>query len=426
MNTPEKKQVIGIVLIVALVFAISIGIGYINLNYTITITKKENTSEPVKNNHLPTFDFNTENIRDHVKIDPSIPNDYQKKVHDDSESIGDNEAQKCKILFAGDTYLAPNIVREYTYGGGLYTILDDIYIDAIDKSDYFVANLETCITDRNTYDVKKEYSLKQSPDELHVLDSLGINLFATANNHAMDFGHDALVDTWQYLDYIGRHTFGSGPNKEEARKPFIVTINGVRVAFFNATGVVPKEDWKATDKTLGITYLADPYEYIIPEIKRLKENDIVDKAIVFLHWGKELAEKPSKTQVEQARSLARGGADLVVGAHPHIPQTIEYYDGKPIVYSLGNFIFGKNILKQMALIQIEFDIKNNDTKLKVIPGTGWWNSTKAYRFEERQFCFDNYINGADGTIIFDNDGYVYERSKLATQSIATMEASFNK
>ena len=78
-----------------------------------------------------------------------------------------------------------------------------------------------------------------------------------------------------------------------------------------------------------------------------------------------------------------------------------------LIWSFVNFVFGKNILKQMALIQIEFDIKNNDTKLKVIPGTGWWNCTKAYRFEERQFCFDNYINGADGTIIFDNDGYVY-------------------
>jgi poly-gamma-glutamate synthesis protein (capsule biosynthesis protein) len=421
MGNLERKQVIGIVLIVVLIFAISIGIGYFNLNYTVTITRKEKDASSATKNHTERFDFNNESIRDHIKIDSSAPSDYKKVAHDDNESLGNEEAGQCKILFAGDTYLAPNIVREYTYGGGLYTILDDIYIDAIDKIDYFVANLETCITDRDTDDVKKEFSLKQSPDDLHVLDSLGVNLFATANNHALDFGHEALADTWQYLDYIGINTFGSGSNKEEARKPFIVTINGVRVAFFNATGVVPKEDWKATETERGVTYLSDPYEYIIPQIRKLKENDQIDKAIVFVHWGKELEEKPSKTQIEQAHNLVIGGADLVVGAHPHIPQTIEYYRGKPIVYSLGNFIFGKNILKQMALVQIEFDLKKDETKLKVIPGTGWWNSTKAYRFEERQFCFDKYIQDSDSDLIFDKDGYVYEKNMLSTPSIAQIE-----
>ena len=427
MESREKKPTLGIILAILLVVALSIGVGYFNLNYnlTVSVTKKENEEDKINIGHFSSFDFRKENIRDHITIDSSIPNNYEKKKHDDNEAIGNSEAKKCSILFAGDIFLAPNIVREYTYGGGLYTILDDIFISAIDKSDYFVANLETCITDRNTFDVKKEYSLKQSPDELHVLDSLGVNLFATANNHAMDFGHDALVDTWQYLDYIGKHTFGSGPNKEEARKPFIITINGVRLAFFNATSVVPKDDWKATDKTPGITYLIDPYEYIIPEIRRLKDENIIDKAIVFLHWGKELEEQPNKMQVECAHSFVRGGADLVVGAHPHIPQTIEYYEGKPIVYSLGNFVFGKNILKQLALVQIEFDLENNGTKLKVIPGTGWWNTTKAYRFEERQFCFDKYIEKSLGKLIFDNDGYVYDRSMLSTPSIAQIEKSIN-
>ena len=276
MESREKKPTLGIILAILLIVALSIGVGYFNLNYnlTVSITKKENEEDKINIGHFSSFDFRKENIRDHITIDSSISNNYEKKKHDDNEAIGNSETKKCSILFAGDIFLAPNIVREYTYGGGLYTILDDIFISAIDKSDYFVANLETCITDRNTFDVKKEYSLKQSPDELHVLDSLGVNLFATANNHAMDFGHDALVDTWQYLDYIGKHTFGSGPNKEEARKPFIITINGVRLAFFNATSVVPKDDWKATDKTPGITYLIDPYEYIIPEIRRLKDERI--------------------------------------------------------------------------------------------------------------------------------------------------------
>ena len=422
MERSNGKVVIGIIIIVFLVFAISIGIAIFNLNYVITITPRSKVAENTDNvYHRSNFDFNNENIRDYVKIDPNSPNNYEKLEHDDEESIGDRKSKKCSILIAGDTYIAPNIVREYTHGGGLYTIMDEVFIDAIDNSDFFVANLETSITDRNTFDVTKEYSLKQSPDELHVLDSLGVDLFATANNHSLDFGSDALADTWQYLDYIGVHTFGSGKNEEDARKPFRITINGVRVAIFNATSIVPKDGWKASDNNRGVYYLSDPYKYIVPEIRRLKEENKIDKAIVFLHWGKELDELPTTIQVNQAHNLIHGGADLVVGAHPHIPQTIEYYEGKPIVYSLGNFLFGKNILKQLAVIQIEFDLIEGESKLKVIPGTGWWNTTKAYKYEERQFCFDKYVQTSPSDIVFDEEGYVYERYKLATMSVAEIE-----
>lgn len=422
MDRSSRKVVIGVVIIVVLVFAISIGIGIFNLNYVVTITPRSKITENTTNiYHTASFDFNNENIRDYVKINPAVPNNYEKLEHDDAESIGNRKLKKCSVLIAGDTYIAPNIVREYTHGGGLYTIMDETYIDAIDRSDFFIANLETCITDRNTFDVAKEYSLKQSPDELHVLDSLGVDLFATANNHSLDFGSDALADTWQYLDYIGVHTFGSGRNEEEARKPFIITINGVRLAFFNATSIVPKDDWKAAENKRGVYYLADPYKFIVPEIQKLKDNDVIDKAIVFLHWGKELDELPTSIQVNQAHNLIHGGADLVVGAHPHIPQTIEYYEGKPIVYSLGNFLFGKNILKQLAVIQIEFDLIEGESKLKVIPGTGWWNTTKAYKYDEKQFCFDKYVQTSPSDIVFDDEGYVYEKYKLATMSIADIE-----
>ena len=88
--------------------------------------------------------------------------------------------------------------------------------------------------------------------------------------------------------------------------------------------------------------------------------------VVLIHWGIEREEKPQEYQRALAKRYIDAGADLVIGSHPHVLQGIEYYKGKPIFYSLGNFVFGSSIPKTM-LVQSEFS--NDSLDLKLIPGT---------------------------------------------------------
>jgi len=157
---------------------------------------------------------------------------------------------------------------------------------------------------------------------------------SVANNHAYDWGPEALLDTLERLRQAGIAPVGAGENDLAAHYPRIADLQGVKLAFLAYVDVEPKTAIAGPDKP-GVAWL--DADRVLADIRFARP--LADLVIVSLHWGNEYATRPAKRQVELAHQMVEAGADLVVGSHPHVVQSLEQFAGGWIAYSLGNFVF---------------------------------------------------------------------------------------
>jgi poly-gamma-glutamate synthesis protein (capsule biosynthesis protein) len=214
-------------------------------------------------------------------------------------------------------------------------------------SDLFVVNLECPFTDKGTK-LQKNFNFRARPELVAALEAGGVDVVSLANNHLMDFGPEGLFDTLTVLDTAKIARFGAGRSLSEARAPAIVTVQGVRIAFLGYfflgdRNIEPKEVI-ATGSTPGVAgHFSDTGELkkmLVADVRAAKKR--ADHVIPFFHWGREGRGLPEPYQVDLGRAAIDAGASAVIGSHPHVLQGIELYRDRPIVYSLGNFVFGGN------------------------------------------------------------------------------------
>ncbi|OIJ10364.1 hypothetical protein BKP35_14420 [Anaerobacillus arseniciselenatis] len=230
--------------------------------------------------------------------------------------------------------------------------------------DYAIVNLETAVTNRGI-PYRKQFNFRTGPQSLVALKEAGFHMVSLANNHTMDYGEKGLVDTIDYLNDVGLAYIGAGRNSEEAYRAHIVEIKGQQIAFLGFSRVLPTVSWYAGPEKPGIAsgYQLDRMVRIVEETK--KE---VDYVFVFMHWGIERQQTPEPYQIYDARAMIDAGADGIVGAHPHVIQGLDYYKGKPIAYSLGNFLFPDYVSGLTAESCIlTFIIREDEIKMKYIP-----------------------------------------------------------
>ncbi len=184
---------------------------------------------------------------------------------------------------------------------GIQAIADEAMLSHMNGADLFMLNQEFAFSQRGEpwpdkqYTFHKQYTFRTDPKYVSIFKDLGTDVVTVANNHSLDFGKDAFTDTLKALADAEIPAAGGGYNIQEASAPVIRTIAGQTFAIFAATRVSPAYEWYATDSQPGIFQLAHGY--------------------------------------------IEAGADLVVGCHPHVLQGFEYYQGVPIIYSLGNYLF---------------------------------------------------------------------------------------
>jgi poly-gamma-glutamate capsule biosynthesis protein CapA/YwtB (metallophosphatase superfamily) len=228
-------------------------------------------------------------------------------------------------------------------GGALTGLLDAKGMDfpyarlkpLLAGADHVVGNLECPVTRRGTPWAGKKYTYRTAPRHAGVLTAGGFHTVTLANNHAMDFGPEGVEDTLKNLDAAKiRHT-GAAMSESAAKEPVEVTLGGKTFIFLAFAYTYPLESHAKGAKP-G-TYFAS-----VPSITRetARARKKADRVIVFIHAGVEYEHKVHPDQRLLARAAVDAGADAVVGHHPHVLQEIEEYRGKPIVYSLGNFVFG--------------------------------------------------------------------------------------
>jgi poly-gamma-glutamate synthesis protein (capsule biosynthesis protein) len=188
-----------------------------------------------------------------------------------------------------------------------------------------------------------------------------------ANNHALDWGVTGFVEELELLRKDGIHWFGGGHNLQQARKPYVFTARGRRVALLGYNDYPPRS-FAATARRAGTAWLVE--KDVVSDIRAAKATAGAELVFVYLHWGEELTDKPTKEQSRLARHLIDAGADAILGSHPHVTQTIEWYGGRPIVYSLGNFVFDyfphdPSIWKSY-IVRLEYD-EGRPAKLSTLP-----------------------------------------------------------
>jgi poly-gamma-glutamate capsule biosynthesis protein CapA/YwtB (metallophosphatase superfamily) len=266
------------------------------------------------------------------------------------------------ITFAGDSMMAGKVADIVKREGFQYPFQDSAPIFA--NSDITMLNLETALSEHGEAK-EKEYTFRSDPLMAPSLKEAGVDIVSVANNHALDFGQDAFLDTLKHLRQAEVAYVGGGKNREEAYAPIRKYLYGKSISFFGFSRVLAEADWHAGKNHPGMASAYDPslvYEAIATEINQS------DYTIVYLHWGKELAEEPLPYQVELAHGLIDRGVDLVIGSHPHVLQGLEWYKGKLIAYSLGNFVFTTSRVaegRQSGILEIK--LKGEQITPRFIP-----------------------------------------------------------
>jgi poly-gamma-glutamate capsule biosynthesis protein CapA/YwtB (metallophosphatase superfamily) len=201
------------------------------------------------------------------------------------------------------------------------------------EADIKHGNLETPVTTRGKK-TDKTWNFRAHPKLLPILKAAGFHVLTIANNHVWDYGLEGFLDTVAALKKGGWTMIGGGKDRAEAEKVRVVTRNGLKVGFVGLTSTNPKEGWAKPNKP-GVAY--SDFSRIAGVVSKAKEA--CDVLVVSFHGGTELADDPNEIQKAVAHAAMDAGADLFLGHHPHLLQPVEVYNGRPIVYSLGNFMF---------------------------------------------------------------------------------------
>lgn len=234
------------------------------------------------------------------------------------------------LMFAGDIMLADRPGECIARGVDPFRPFADI-LKAADKC---IGNLECVISTKGTPIPEKNWTFQPHPRVLPVL-ARHVGIVSLANNHTGDFGHAAFVEQIDLLDQHHIAHFGGGRNCLQARTPYLVQVKGIRIALLGYNDFHPRE-FEAGPSWPGVAWCEDAQ--VLADIAAARSIHKADLVIPFMHWGEEQVPANDR-QKRLARRMIDAGADMVIGSHPHVTQGAEYYKGRLIVYSLGNFIF---------------------------------------------------------------------------------------
>lgn len=248
-----------------------------------------------------------------------------------SLNLSKANAETVSMAFVGDVML------DETPGKVIKSGRDPLapFAAILGNADIRIGNLECVVASKGTPEPDKPYTFRAHPRTLKVL-KRHFDALALANNHSGDFGPEAFAEMLSLLKQQKIAYFGGGNNLAEAHKPLILEKKGLKIALLAYNAFFPRSFEADFDKP-GIAWSED--EQVQLDIRRAREVDHADLVIPVMHWGWEHEPMASERQQQLAKIMIDAGADAVVGGHPHVTQNIEHYRGKPIFYSLGNFVF---------------------------------------------------------------------------------------
>ncbi len=254
----------------------------------------------------------------------------------------------------------------------------------LDNDDFTFANLEVVFTERTRH-ADKRYPLVAEPRYAQVLLHSGIDAVNTVNNHCFDFTVDGYRDTMDTLDALGVKHFGTTYVGMKNEQDVLLTaeVKGVKIG------------------ALGFTYPQDTDEKLIRERIEALRAQGCQIVVVSLHWGDETKGVQNAWQMKFARKVIDAGADMIWGHHAHVLQPVQFYNGKPILFSTGNFTFGtmsSSVDRDTGIFQLTFEVDETGAQaveLTVIPcrttGSGDYRPYELTEQAERERVFKKLI-----------------------------------
>ena len=314
---------------------------------------------------------------------------------DDSEPDTDTT-----LLFAGDVYFSDYVLENYRQSG-IQGVLSKNLLQEMKQADITMVNNEFPYSTRGSMAPDKQFTFRIDPEYVSILSECGVDLVTLANNHVLDYGKEALTDTFQTLDDAGIAYAGAGQSLKRAAKLIRKKANGHTFGFLAASRVFPDVSWNVENAQPGVLSAYDPARLLAAVQNARSKCDVL---CVYVHWGIERNTTPEPYQVSMAHALIDAGADAVIGAHPHVLQGVELYKGKPVFYSLGNFIFYQNTDRTaVAKLTLHPDGK---TVWQLLPAKASLACTSLVTDADSCREFYEYMSGLSENVAFTADGRI--------------------
>ena len=235
-----------------------------------------------------------------------------------------------RVIIAGDFYPSGK-VSEFISQGSYSCVLSDVK-NITDHADFSIVNLECPATESLVPISKVGPALKCGVEALDALKYAGFDCVTLANNHINDYGAQGVIDTLDSLKAKGFDYVGAGKNRSEASKTLFKEISGSRLAVINCC----EREFSIADPGTPGAFELDP----VVQIERIRQaKKCADHVLMIIHGGYERCSLPSPRMVRTYRAFIDAGADAVINHHQHCCSGFEIYEGKPIIYGIGNICF---------------------------------------------------------------------------------------
>ena len=260
------------------------------------------------------------------------------------------------MVAVGDVMLDRNVWNAIQANGSR-SILERVR-DDLRSADITFANLECPLSTVGPHSPSQDLVFRADPRAVSVVTDGGVDVVALANNHALNAGEAGLRQTMQHLDDAGVAYCGANEDRERSWEPCRFIVSDIELGFLACTDLsFGHGSWcKIDDELSGFS------EHIRQAAARC------DLLVVSIHWGNEYQNTPTRRQEAVARAAIDGGADLIIGHHPHVLEGIGSYRGAPILYSCGNFVFDQREGERMesAIFHLDFD-ESRGWDIRVVP-----------------------------------------------------------
>ncbi|MCX4322815.1 MAG: CapA family protein [Lachnospiraceae bacterium] len=344
--------------------------------------------------------------------EPEAVSKYQEELDDPAYMEENNiyvvepaEAGRVTMTFAGDVlfddhYAITGTVR--ASGDISQGIMPEV-MERMQAADIMMLNNEFAYSNRGTPLEEKQFTFRARPETAAYLTDLGVDIVSLANNHAYDYGPDALEDTLTTLRETGIPYVGAGRDIGEARKPVYYIVGDIKIAFVSATQIerLDTPDTKEATETSPGVFRCWNGEKLMETVREAAKNS--DFVVAYIHWGTENQAELDWAQLKQAPELVAAGADLVIGDHPHCLQPIGVIQGVPVIYSLGNFWFNSKTL-DTGMVEVVID-ETGIVSYQFVPCLQSGCRTTLLQGAEKERVLA-YMRGISEGVRIDGDGFV--------------------
>ena len=368
----------------------------------------EKLQKKVKSDALKEADF----YASYEKTLHVLSDEYQGYLKDDATAAQHQIYQKqgntvgqAEIALGGNLTLTEEgmTLGIYDPSGELKQMLSEELLNAMTQADVFFLNQECSISSEGEA-LEGKGVLHANADRMKILEGLGADVVSLGNEHAADFGQDALKENLELLKNAKIAAVGAGADANQAKQPVYLIVNGIKIGFTAASGVEDTFDLAAGEGKAGIQEYTDTKQYE-DVIREAAAN--CDYLIVYDHEGKGDTNNVEAYQKEHAAAFLEAGADLVLGGHSDRLQGMEYINGKPVVYSMGS-VLTDGTSRYAGILKLTIKPEGLE-QMEIVPAIQTEEKTEYLDAKEEQKKMYDAVAALCPNAVIDENGVITEK-----------------